>query len=145
MRSRVRRNVNFAMHMKGNAPDSSEKNHAYYVEGCQFFEAGEFARAATAFRHALEYWPEDAAAWMALGNCQDRMKKPERAEECFRRALSFSPPEDQDGILFNLGNSLLDQDRFEDALEAYGQIARGSDIWRKARRNVALIRLRQKN
>src|SRR5688500_8873354 len=90
-------------------PDASNLNHEAYKSGCAFFKRGRYKKAVSAFEEALSYWPKDAQAWMALGNCYDELKTPADAEKCFRRALMYCRDKDRDGILFNLGNSLLDQ------------------------------------
>ncbi len=76
---------------------------------------------------------KDSQTWMALGNCHDELNKPKAAEECFRRALQYCSGKDRDGICFNLANSLLDQERFEDAMELYEVIPPQSNFTQGSR------------
>ena len=121
-------------------PDASELNHQAYKSGCALFRGGNYSKAKVAFEQALSYWPKDSQAWLALGNCHDQLSKPKVAEECFRRALQYCSGKDRDGICFNLANSLLDQERFEDAMELYEVIPPQSNLYVKAQRNLSLAR-----
>jgi tetratricopeptide (TPR) repeat protein len=121
-------------------PSASDLNHEAYKAGYAFFRDGSFNKARLAFEDALEYWPKDPQAWMALGNCHDAMGKPERAEKCFRRALRVCADEDVHAIRFNLANSLLDQERFAEAIDLYVTIPSESDVFVKAQRNLSRAR-----
>ena len=116
-------------------PDASDRNHEAYKSGCRFFKAGNYKKAISAFENALSYWPKDAQAWMALGNCYDDLNRPVDAEKCFKRALNYCTDKDRDGIRFNLGNSLLDQERCKAAIECYDQITPKSPLFGKAQKN----------
>lgn len=54
--------------------DVSQLNHDAYVAAMFHYENGNYNNAKSLFREAIEYWPEDADAWMALGNCYDARK-----------------------------------------------------------------------
>ncbi len=123
---------------KSDHPDASELNHACYKAGCAHFDCADYSRARAAFLEALEFWPEDWAAWMALGNTLDALSKPQSAEAAFRKALEFVPEAKADGVLFNLGNSLLDQGLYRQAIELYGRVPKGSQLWAKAEKNASL-------
>jgi len=125
---------------KINAPTASDDNHEIYVLGCQFYNASKFNKAITVFKNALEYWPEDDAAWWALGNCYTDTNRPRKAEQCFRKAITYATSEYHDAIYFNLTNSLYDQGFLNDAIDVYEKISAGSEIGRKAQRNLLLTR-----
>ena len=57
------------------------------------------------------------------------------AEKSFKRALMYCKDKDRDGILFNLGNSLLDQRRYPAAIEVYDRISQKSALISKALKN----------
>jgi len=76
---------------------ASDKNHEAYGRGVKLFEQGFYSLAKNEFKAALDYWPEDHQAWMALGNCFDEMKKPIRAEKYFRKALIFCSEQERSG------------------------------------------------
>ena len=117
-------------------PDAPQRNHDAYVAGLFHYENGDYKNAKAHFKEAVQYWPEDADAWMALGNCYDSMHKPLKAEEYFRKALAVCAHAESANILYNLGNSLYDQAKYESATEAYLQIPKGHRIWPKALINL---------
>lgn len=119
-------------------PDASDLNHEAYKVGCALFRDGHYSKAKAAFEEALSYWPDDPQAWMALGNCLDALNKPKAAESSFRKALTCCADKDRDDIQFNLANSLLDQERFKEAVLAYGEISAHSPIYKQAQRNASL-------
>ena len=115
---------------------ASEFNHEAYKTGCENYKHGQFKKAAKAFTEALEYWPEDPQAWFALGNSFDELNKPAKAEKCFRESLLFATAKTQSDVLFNLGNSLLDQAKFEEAIGCYIQVSPQSAAYRAAQTNM---------
>lgn len=121
-------------------PDASEMNHAAYKAGCTHFKAHSFKKAISSFEEALSYWPKDAQAWMALGNCYDELRKPKDAEKCFRRALQYASRKNKNAIAFNLGNSLLDQKKYKAAIAFYSSISKKSDVHRIAQKNLIMAR-----
>lgn len=123
---------------KANQEIAREKNHECYVLGCKAYDANEFHKAITLFKESLEYWPEDPQAWMALGNCYSEIKRYKKAEKSYRQALAYSGNQEKENILFNLGNSLFDQGQYSEAIGCYELIKPGTELWRKAKRNVEL-------
>ncbi len=120
---------------KEDSGESSDLNHSLYEKGRTFYNAGDYRKATAAFKEALEYWPEDGEAWLALGNCYDASKKPKRAEKCFRQSLAHETEKFRDKALFNLGNSLYDQCLFEEAIECYDKISNNADVYAPAMTN----------
>lgn len=128
-------------------PDASGLNHKAYGEGCKHFNSGDFNRAKSSFETALEYWPLDSIALMALGNCFDELKKPSRAEKCYRKSLKHSAVKDIANVLYNLGNSLFDQGKMVEAIECYSKISEQEKVYSSAQRNIKLANesIAQKN
>jgi Tfp pilus assembly protein PilF len=124
---------------KSETPNATGSNHESYRLGCAAFDAGRFSEAKHFFREALDYWPEDYQAWWAMGNCYDSLGKPEKAEDCFRKSLEWNDVKSEPELLFNLGNSLFDQQRYSEAAEIYSKISAQSAVWPKAQRNLNLI------
>lgn len=120
----------------------ADPNHVAYVRGDKKFKEGRFAEAAKYFRVALEEWPEDWQAMDALGNSYSEMKKPRKAEQWFRKAIEVAPSERQPDLLYNLGNALFDQARFDEAIALYSQVPHGHKTWRLAEKNIALSKKR---
>jgi tetratricopeptide (TPR) repeat protein len=120
----------------------ADANHAAYVRGDKKFRERRYADAAKYFLVALEEWPGDWQAMHALGNCYSEMKKPRKAEKWFREAIEIVPPERRFDLIYNLGNALFDQQRFDEAIEMYRQVPRGHEIWRLAENNIATCKTR---
>jgi tetratricopeptide (TPR) repeat protein len=117
-------------------PNSSKLNHTLYKLGCNLFNKAKYKKAAKAFTESLEYWPEDPQAWFALGDCYDELNKPEKAEKCFRKSLQYTAPNEQSDVLYNLGNSLLDQAKFSEAIKCYNKVSAQSSTYKAAQKNM---------
>jgi tetratricopeptide (TPR) repeat protein len=120
-------------------------NQAAYRRGDKKFHAGRYAEAAREFFVALEDWPEDWMAMHALGNCYSEAKKPRKAEKWFRLAIENAPEEERPNLLYNLGNALFDQQRFDEAIRVYREVPRGHNVWRLAANNIAVSEKRLNN
>lgn len=101
------------------APYNDDLNHGWYVVGDVFYKKGEFRSAAEAFDKAIADRPDDHEALMALANCYFELSMPEMAERYLRVALEFS---DDPALIYNLGNALFDQGRYEEALAEYRRV-----------------------
>ncbi|MCJ2177234.1 tetratricopeptide repeat-containing sulfotransferase family protein [Novosphingobium album (ex Hu et al. 2023)] len=75
-------------------------------------EAGEFERAARLYRMVLARFPDDWALWNNLGNALSCLGQHGEAAEALERALKLAP--DAAPIRVNLGNALLEAERFEE-------------------------------
>ena len=130
---------------KSGHSERSDLNHAAYGRGCEHYKATNYYMAANEFVEALEYWPEDPQAWMALGNCFDEIGKTKKAEYCYRRSVEFSPENDKPKVRYNLANSIFDQDRFDEAISLYRMIPEGHYVSNSAQKNLMLaINLQRK-
>ena len=118
--------------------DASDLNHEAYLEGCRLFKAAKYKKAIKAFEASVSYWPKDAQAWMALGNCYDELRRPKDAEKYLKRALAYCDNKHRAAIQFNLGNSLFDQERYSEAIAQYEEVPKASDIFAKAQKNRVL-------
>ena len=116
---------------KSFSPDASDLNHEGYKEGCKYYKQGDFKRARHAFETALEYWPLDPQAWFALGNCYDELKKPSKAEDCFRKSLKYTSQDKLSDVYCNLGNSLYDQNKLSEAIDFYSKVSAQSTAYRQ--------------
>lgn len=124
---------------------SYDPNQVAYIRGDKLFKQGRFGPAAKWFAVAIEEWSEDWQALWALGNCYSELKKPKKAESCFREALSWAPEKDQPPIIYNLANALFDQQKFQDAIATYQKLPSGHPLGRQARNNIALAQARLTN
>ena len=123
---------------KSGHSDSGDLNHAAYGRGCEQYKATNYYMAADEFVAALEYWPEDPQAWMALGNCYDEIGKPKKAEYCYRKSVDLSPDNDKPKVQYNLANSIFDQDRFDEAISLYRMIPDDDPVREQAQKNLQL-------
>ena len=128
---------------KEDDPNASELNHQAYEAGCEHYDQGNFKRRIKSFKESLEYWPEDPETWLALGNCYDELNKPAKAEQCYRESLHFTAPDRQSSALYNLGNSLLDQAKFLEAIECYIKVSAQSSSYRAAQINIMRAKNKQ--
>ncbi len=65
--------------------------YRYFLEGVAAAQAGDFARAAEAFRRSLEIAPDNPRAWGNLGMALLMLRDLDAAEEALRRALALKP------------------------------------------------------
>ncbi|MGA8205108.1 MAG: tetratricopeptide repeat protein [Woeseiaceae bacterium] len=105
-------------------PYACDKNHAWYLVGHSYAENGEIEKALKAFRKSVNYWDEDPDAYWAIGECYSELERPRMAERYFSKALPYAALRDRPLIIYNLGNSLFDQGRFEAAIDAYRKVCR---------------------
>jgi tetratricopeptide (TPR) repeat protein len=113
-------------------------NHAWYCVGNADFSRENYEKATAAYRKSCNADPQGAQSLWALGNCYDAMKRPKLAERFFRKALQLDGVKNKDkaALWVNLGNSLFDQKRFQEAAAAYfPALERRDQIGRKARLN----------
>lgn len=123
-------------------PDAAKLNHEAYRNGCSYYERKDYKQAKVLFEQALEYRPEDARTWFALGNCHDLMNQPTRAEVCYLMSLQHSAEDAQPNVYFNLGNSLFDQGKYQEAIDCYTKIGDNSKAYAPAQRNLSLAQAR---
>jgi Flp pilus assembly protein TadD len=118
----------------------SDVNHAWYCVGDAQFKLGSFDDAIDAFRKAAKANPEDVECLIAIGNCYDELKRPKLAERTFRKALDLrSTGRTKASARVNLGNALLDQKKYQEAVEMFHPLtARRDDIGRIARANLKI-------
>lgn len=124
-------------------PYDNDLNHAWHIVGRICDRRGDRSRAISALERALKEWPEDMESYWMLGAIHSDQGEHEIAEQYFRKALEIDPNSDE--IIYNLGNELLDQEKYQDALQMYEKIQdSGSEIAGKARKNERLARSRKK-
>lgn len=125
-----------------NPPYDNDLNHAWYAAGDLYYKKRDFRAAAQAFDKAVAVRPDDAEALMALANCYFELDMPSTAERYLRIALKHA---DNAKLLYNLGNALFDQERFDEALAEYEKIPPSAcAVYEPAQRNMAVARERLK-
>jgi len=81
---------------------------------------GDLEKSSSYYKHALAIEPA-ARTWNNYGALLLTMKKPVEAETAFRKALEDPRYPHPDFAYINLGDALLMQNRFDDAIAAYRQ------------------------
>ena len=116
---------------------ASENDYLAAVLGLE--KARRYRGAATAYRSALNRWPQSLTARMGLGNSYYYLGDLEAAESAFRAATESHP---QSAPAFNnLAQVLLEQDRKQDALAAAQQaVALGGPLKSQAEKTLQEIR-----
>lgn len=118
-----------------------DPNHAWYNAGTIFFHQGKYVSALKAFKKALRTRKDDAQALWAIADCYSEMGKPSFAERYFRKALSNQPGDQS--LIYNLGNALFDQGRYQEAIEKYLDIKKAdSELYGLAKKNIAAVQVK---
>ncbi len=84
---------------------------------------GDMNKAESWFKRAVRHHP-DPSVWTNYGVLMLRTKQPERAERYFRKALDDPRYQHPDIAYIDLGDALLMQGRFNEAIAAYRQAKR---------------------
>jgi tetratricopeptide (TPR) repeat protein len=114
-------------------------NHAWYVVGDAFFQLGRISEARDAFGKALSERSDDIESLWAQAECYSELNRPDKAEELLRKALELTPGRRE--LIYNLANSVYDQERLHEAVSLYDQLANmDDDIGQLARKNAELAK-----
>lgn len=116
------------------SPYDVDLNHAWYLIGDAYYKQGKFQFAISAFKKAMEAWPDDKEAILALSNSYSESNLPEKSEQVLRDGLKKWPNNEQ--YIYNLANSLFDQKKYQEAISLYKKINNKSDLAMLAKRNI---------
>jgi tetratricopeptide (TPR) repeat protein len=122
--------------------DDPDSNREAYVNGNALYKAGRFNEASKLFLAAIEDDSTDYQALWALGNCYTELKKPRKAEDAFRRAVTLCSNNHRVALVFNLANALFDQEHYAEAIALYAEIPSDHPLSVKAKRNAQLAKER---
>ncbi len=124
-------------------PYDHDLNHAWYAVGDIYFRNKDFKRAVPAFKYSIDAWQEDSDAYLALGDCYEELCEYAAAEDHFRKALEINPKSERS--MYNLGNMLFDQERYQEAIECYKKIVNSdTDVGKRSYINLKLAKSRLK-
>lgn len=107
------------------APYDVDLNHAWYVVGDVFFRERQYAHSIRAFERAIEEWPEDIDAYLALANAHTESHDPREACRILLRAHELASGDDR--VTYNLGNAYFDLGEFSKANFYYEEAYKSSD------------------
>lgn len=88
-------------------------NHVWYCVGTVYFSMGDFVEAISCLKRALQDWPGDIQAWIALGNSYSEQKCFQEASHCFFSAMVLDPSHSD--AVFNYAAALIDLGQYEKA------------------------------
>ena len=112
----------------------------YYAEADKLFKLGRFRAALRLFQAAVVADPQDGDAYMAIGNCWDALKKPKNAQDAFLKALDLVDNQLKPSVMFNLGNALMDQGNYAEAIAVFSGVPKGSVVAEKCARNIGVAK-----
>ncbi|MSS72224.1 MAG: tetratricopeptide repeat protein [Candidatus Latescibacteria bacterium] len=95
-------------------PDATEVRKGL---GVIYYQLKDADRAEEEFQAVLRAQPEDAGAYLNLGNLRAARNQPDSAMACYRQALSLNPKMPR--VHFALGNAAYALGRYQEALSAY--------------------------
>jgi tetratricopeptide (TPR) repeat protein len=121
-----------------------DANHSWYFVGDLYTKMDDHKAAIPAFRRALRNWPMDVDALWAIGDCYTSLGSPRFSERYYRRAYALRKGSAE--LIYNLANTLLDQNRFDEAILMYRKIRKGSiKLHELAQKNLAIALTRKLN
>jgi hypothetical protein len=100
---------------------------------------GDLEAAAAAFEKAVQANPQFGLAWFNLGNCLREDSRLEQAIECYRRALTLLPADDETRL--NLATALKDLRQFDEAMALLDEIPVSSPHRPKAQLTRSMVHL----
>ena len=113
---------------------SYDKNHSWYIVGDIFFKLGKYDQAVSAFKKALELWPEDKDAILALSNSFSENGQPEKAEKVLKNGLKIY--KNDEAFIYNLANALFDQSKYKKAINYYKVIKDDDELRGLSKKNI---------
>ena len=126
--------------MKHHHEDHEALNNKHYRAADDLYRLGRYSDALKEFELALGALPDDCDTLWAIADCYSELGKPYLAERYFTSALKSCLPGKRTDLLFNLGNSLFDQMKFNQAIDVYRTIPKESSIYKKAQKNLRLAK-----
>lgn len=115
-------------------PFRRDLNHAWFLVGEIHYRMGALRKSTAAFQKALEHWPQDQEALLALADCRSELGQAAEAERLLRGGLEQWSGDAQ--LTFNLGNALFDQGQYEASIQEYQKTRGDREIWPLAKRNI---------
>lgn len=127
----------------GKIPETAEEN-SFIAAVSALEKIGDPERVQRTYIAALGRWPGNLSAQIGVGNTAYRLHDLVRAELAFRQAAHDHP--DSVAAFNNLAQTLADQKRYPDALEAAGRaISLGGPLAETARQTLADIEHKMKD
>jgi tetratricopeptide (TPR) repeat protein len=127
----------------GKIPETAEEN-SFIAAASALEKIGDPERVQQTYLAALERWPGNLSAQIGIGNTAYKLHDLVRAESAFRQAAQDHP--DSVAALNNLAQTLADQARYQEALEAARQAdSLGGPLAQTAQATLADIERKMKH
>lgn len=127
----------------GKIPETAEAS-SFIAAVSALEKIGDTERAQSSYIAALNRWPGNLSAQIGVGNTAYRLHDLARAETTFRQAAQDHP--DSVAAYNNLAQTLADQSRYEEAMEAARRaVSMGGPLWPAAQETLADIERRMKH
>jgi tetratricopeptide (TPR) repeat protein len=126
-----------------NSPYDSDINHSWYIIGDIHYKTENYDLAISAFKKAVSVREDDDEALLAIANCYSNQGKIQLAEKFLRKAITLKPKE---SYLYNLGNALYDQSKYQEAIDLYKSISEeDTELHELAKKNIEHAKKKLKN
>jgi len=116
--------------------------HSSVKKGIEAFNQGEYEKARKNFIDAQLKSPDMPELYYNIGSAAYKAEDYDSALTNFTRAMDTEDPLLKDKSRFNLGNTKYRKGDLEGAVEAFGQIGKGSELFQKASENMAFVKKR---
>jgi tetratricopeptide (TPR) repeat protein len=127
----------------GKIPETAEEN-SFIAAASALEKIGDPERVQQTYLAALERWPGNLSAQIGIGNTAYKLHDLVRAESAFRQAAQDHP--DSVAALNNLAQTLADQARYQEALEAARQaVSLGGPLAQTAQATLEEIERKMKH
>lgn len=121
-----------------------KRSDRFIAEAQDFLEENEFAAAEASYRKAISVDPSNTDAKYNMGNLYHNKERSVNAEQRLKQAAEIAATkEEKHRIYHNLGNTYMQQEDYEQAVEAYKNALRNDPTDDETRYNLALAKRKQ--
>lgn len=121
-----------------------KRSDRFIAEAQDYVEENEFAAAEASYRKAISIDPSNTNAKYNMGNLYHTKEKSSNAEQRLKQAAEIAATKvEKHRIYHNLGNTYMQQEDYEQAVEAYKNALRNDPTDDETRYNLALAKRKQ--
>ncbi len=123
---------------------SNRSSRAALRKGNQLYKDNKFPESDPSFAKARAEDPKSWQSWLGTGDAQYRQKKYVDAQKSFESGASITADKDALAKLYhNIGNTLLEQKKYDEAIEAYKKSLKANADDDNTRYNLSYARMKQ--
>lgn len=117
---------------------ANAQSRKYIKEGNKLYEAKKYKEAGNAYTEALKKEPNNTTGMFNLGNSLYQQKQYESARKMMdATAKNIKPKEGKAAVNYNVGNSYMAEQKWEDAIDAYKKALRNNPQDADAKYNLS--------